>query len=206
MATGEPSQQKKPARQEARAADICRHGMLGCCFVLILGCVLSVVRGALHQEAYLKPSTIWPNAEFGGSVAVDNLGVTAVVGARQAPLGGGGIYIFTRDRFQWAQQAEYHKVSVVFGHYVAISGSGDTIVASAYEYNSPGQSDVGAVYVYVRNGTSWSQQALLQAPNRDALDEFGSSLALSNDGMTLAVGAFQEDSSGLPSDNSASNR
>ncbi len=33
--------------------------------------------------------------------------------------------------------------------------------------------DSGAAYVFVRSGTSWSQQAYLKASNTEAVDEFG---------------------------------
>ncbi len=52
----------------------------------------------------------------------------------------------------------------------------------------------GAVYVYTRTGTSWSQQAYIKASNTGMDDEFGASVALSSDGSTLAVGAYGEDS------------
>jgi hypothetical protein len=50
----------------------------------------------------------------------------------------------------------------------------------------------GAVYVFVRGGTSWSQQAYLKASNTDGLDGFGISVALSGD--TVVVGAWGESS------------
>jgi hypothetical protein len=53
--------------------------------------------------------------------------------------------------------------------------------------------DSGAVYVYRRNGTAWSQEAYIKAANANAGDAFGSSVALS--GNTLAVGAPAEDAS-----------
>jgi hypothetical protein len=64
----------------------------------------------------------------------------------------------------------------------------------------------GAVYVFRRSGTAWLQEAYLQASNTGAVDEFGSSVALSGD--TLAVGAPDEDSAaqgvgGNQADNSA---
>jgi hypothetical protein len=65
----------------------------------------------------------------------------------------------------------------------------------------------GAVYVFVRNGGNWTQQAYLKASNTGGGDFFGSSVALS--GETLVVGAPFEDSSarevnGNQSDNNAS--
>jgi hypothetical protein len=58
------------------------------------------------------------------------------------------------------------------------------------------------------SGTTWSQQAYVKASNTGANDLFGSSVALSNDGSTLAVGAHGEDSAtfgigGNQADNSA---
>src|SRR4029453_18846573 len=43
----------------------------------------------------------------------------------------------------------------------------------------------GAVYVYVRQGQSWTQQAYVKASNPGINDHFGSSVALSRDGNTM---------------------
>ena len=61
----------------------------------------------------------------------------------------------------------------------------------------------GAVYVFTRTGTTWTQQAYIKASNTGEAgtedkfgdgDQFGVSIALSDDGRTLAVGAISEDS------------
>jgi len=54
-------------------------------------------------------------------------------------------------------------------------------------------SAAGAVYVFVRDGGTWTQQAYLKASNAEAGDGFGGALALHGD--TLAVGATGEKSS-----------
>ena len=55
--------------------------------------------------------------------------------------------------------------------------------------------DSGAVYVFTRDNSGvWIQQAYIKASNTDTIDRFGSSLALSGDGVTLAVGAWGEGS------------
>jgi hypothetical protein len=93
-----------------------------------------------------------------------------------------------------------------FGFTVAMSGDGNTMaVASTAEDSAAkgingNQADhsafnSGAVYVFVRNGDAWNQQAYVKASNNRKSDQFGSSLALSNDGNTLAVGAVGEASS-----------
>ncbi len=50
----------------------------------------------------------------------------------------------------------------------------------------------GAVYVFVRQGDSWTQQAYVKASNPGQSDHFGSSVALSRDGNTMAVAAHWE--------------
>ena len=51
-----------------------------------------------------------------------------------------------------------------------------------------------AVYVFVRTGTAWTQQAYIKASNTGKEDWFGSRLAVSGDGNTLASAAQLEDS------------
>jgi hypothetical protein len=66
---------------------------------------------------------------------------------------------------------------------VAISG--DTIVVGALgesstatgvngNQNINAATNSGAAYIFVRNGSSWTQQAYLKASNTEALDKFGS--------------------------------
>jgi hypothetical protein len=55
-----------------------------------------------------------------------------------------------------------------------------------------GALDAGAAYVFVRSGTSWSQEAYLKASNTDADDQFGASVGVSGD--TVVIGAESEGS------------
>ncbi|MFC6634153.1 FG-GAP repeat protein [Microbulbifer taiwanensis] len=91
-----------------------------------------------------------------------------------------------------------------FGSYgaLALSADGATLVVGApSEGNSAtGESadkwdDSGAVYVFTHSNGIWQQQAYLKASNAELDDRFGSNLALSADGATLAVSAPYEDSS-----------
>jgi hypothetical protein len=122
----------------------------------------------------------------------------------------GAAYVFVRNAMDvWSQQA-YFKASNtglddVFGYSLDVSGDGNTLAVGAlYEdSNAIGiggsqannlAADAGAVYVFGRNGMGlWAQQAYVKASNTGAGDNFGSSVALSTDGDTLAVGAQYED-------------
>ncbi len=184
------------------------------------------------QQAYLKASNTEKHDRFGFSVAIS--GDTVVVGSNgedsnatgtngdendNSAANAGAAYVFTRNEMRWSQQA-YLKASNTgvgddFGASVAISG--DTLIVSAKLENSNAtgingdQSDnskieAGAVYVFTRNDTVWSQQAYLKASNTDAGDMFGISVEIFGD--TLVIGAYPEASNatginGDQSDNSA---
>jgi hypothetical protein len=174
--------------------------------------------GAL--QAYVKPSntTVFPDLlSFGQAVAVD--GDTLVVGASDPSCatsvngnqtdhncpGAGAVYVFTRTGGTWSQQA-YLKASnteSLDGFGASVSLSGDTLAVGApHEFScAPGvngnQADnsctgAGAVYVFTRSGSTWSQQAYVKASNMNAQDLFGWSVSLN--GNTLAVGAPNEQS------------
>ena len=172
----------------------------------------------LGQEAYLKTATNNTGDNFGWSVAVsgntvvvgvlgEDSGVTGVNGDQSGSTASdaGAAYVFVHDGTTWTQQA-YLKASNTgandsFGWSVAIAD--DTVVVGAYGEDSGAtgvngnQSDntapnAGAAYVFVRDGTTWSQQAYLKASNTDAYDNFGLSVAIAGD--TVVVGANGEDS------------
>jgi hypothetical protein len=133
----------------------------------------------------------------------------------------GAVYVFVRTGSVWTQQA-YLKASNtgaqdLFGLGVALSGDSLAVGAPNEDSSATGvngnQADnsavnAGAVYVFVRTGSTWAQEAYLKASNTNAYDQFGGLLSLSGD--TLAVGAPGEASkstgiNGDQTDNSASN-
>jgi hypothetical protein len=123
--------------------------------------------------------------------------------------GSGALYVFRFNGTNWSQES-YIKASNTesldyLGRNIALSADGDTIAAAATREGSSArgingdQSDnsarlSGAVYLFKFDGTNWSQQAYIKAPNTDSEDWFGGGLALTADGATLAVGASGEDS------------
>lgn len=134
-------------------------------------------------------------------------------GADDPGQSSGAVYVYARNGNAWAEQA-YIKASNPdpddqFGFGVGLSADGNTLVVSA-PWEDSGATGVngnqddnsfpnsGAVYVFSRAGRTWSQQAYLKPSNtgeKDEGDQFGYSIAVSDDGNTLAVGAIGEDSS-----------
>jgi len=144
---------------------------------------------------YAKASNTDATDQFGFSVAVSGDGNTLAVGALLEDGGAsnsGAAYVFTRSSGGWSQP-EYLKASNPgandnFGFALALSDDGNTLAVSARA-----QAGSGAVYVFSRSGT-WSQQAFIKASNAESFARFGSGVALSGDGDTLAVGAQSENS------------
>jgi hypothetical protein len=135
---------------------------------------------------------------FGSAVAVS--GDTVVVGVPSKIEPGsasqGAAYVFVRFGAGWIQQAKLKATparnGAEFGHAVDISG--DTIVVGAWKESVAPNDTQGAAYVFVRNGTQWTQQARLLASDGLFDDQFGSSVAI--DGNSIAIGAPLDDTGG----------
>ncbi|HTL32772.1 MAG TPA: hypothetical protein VL326_06595 [Kofleriaceae bacterium] len=167
------------------------------------------------HSAYVKPLTPLTDGQFGAAMGLSADGSTLAVGAYGENNSAGACYVFTRANDVWTQQARLVPAIADAGDNlgvaVALSADGNTLACSAYRESSGNPADPadntlpasGAAYVFVRSGTTWSQQAYLKAQNLDAGDEFGQGLALTGDGNLLAVSAhFEQSATGNPSDNS----
>jgi hypothetical protein len=164
-----------------------------------------------RQQAYLKASNTGAEDGFGKTVALADDGQTLAVGAYREDSGrpanqtdetsedSGAIYVFTRSDATWSQQAYVKARSPValgeLGSSLALSGDGQTLVAGAVREGDPPSND-GMVYVFTRGATVWTQQHVLTSALTGPLSGFGTSLALSTDGTTLAIGAPRESGPG----------
>lgn len=183
---------------------------------------VSVVDALAGAVGYIKASNTGEGDRFGYSIALSADGLTLAVGSpeegssatgingdqnNEAALKSGAVYVFTYDGHAWSQQA-YIKASNtqvfdLFGSSLALSADGTLLAIGAINDDSSATgidgdqadnsaADSGAVFLFARNGTTWSQQAYVKASNTDAGDNFGSSVALSSDGLFLAVAADHE--------------
>ena len=78
----------------------------------------------------------------------------------------------TRGREQAKLTADDAAPSDRFG--VSVGIEGDTVIVGALLHDAAGTKDAGAAYIFVRNGTTWTQQAKLIAPRKKKGDHFGS--------------------------------
>lgn len=184
--------------------------------------VFTRTNGVWSQQAYVKASHTSSGAQFGEALALSLDGDTLAVGASGdhsnatgidgnqtnfLAIQSGAAYVFTRTSGVWSQQA-YIKASNTeardrFGVQLTLSGDGNTLAVDAWleDSNATGiggnqadnsAADSGAVYLFKRAGPMWSQEAYVKGSNTEAGDYFGYSLALSDDGNTLAAGARLE--------------
>lgn len=161
------------------------------------------------QEAYIKAHNAGAEDLFGVSLALSD--DTLVVGAYKESSsstgisagasggeddsfeGAGAVYVFRRNASVWTQEAyikaDNTNLDDAFGYSVGLSG--DTCVVGANKQGTNG-AETGAVYVFLREGTTWTQEAFLQGHNVANGDSFGYEVAIA--GEILAVSARDESS------------
>ncbi len=134
------------------------------------------------QQAVLNGTGTSTADSFGTSVSVS--GSTAILGASGKSSGRGAAYIFARSGASWNQQSELTPSDAANGDAfgTSVSLDGDTAVIGA-----PAKNGKGVAYVFVRSGTTWTQQAELTASDAAAGDSFGGSVSVTGD--TAVIGA-----------------
>jgi len=176
------------------------------------------------QQATIPATSGAVGDGFGRALAISADGATLAIGTpfdgsaatgingnpvnNGAPASG-AVYVFSRGGATWSLQA-YIKASNTetmdwFGATIGLSADGSTLAVGALfedsaatgvdgDQASNSATDAGAAYVFGRSGTTWSQQAYLKQSNTNPNDQFGTGVAVSPDGGTVAVGAAWEDS------------
>jgi len=195
-----------------------------CLFTLAVVALASPLAGraaTIPLRAYLKDFDPREYDSFGSSVAI--WGNTMVIGASREfgdgsiPLYTGAAYVFVQDGTNWSLQAvlkasngysfDWFGVTVgLWDNTVVVGAPRENSNATGVNGNQADKSAPrsGAAYVFVRDGTNWTQRAYLKASNADGAephpdwgwfggDLFGYSVAVSGD--TIVVGAPDEESS-----------
>ena len=135
------------------------------------------------------------NDWFGYSIAMSSDGSTIAVGAVYATVNGnkaqGSASVFARSGGKWALEktvtGKDGAAGDLFGYSVSLSADGATLAVGATGSDAGGNADQGSASVFTRSG-GWALQATLTTATPAAKANFGTSVALSADGNTLAVG------------------
>jgi len=146
-----------------------------------------------------QPTDIASSDLFGIGVAMSDDATDIAAAAYNQNSSQGSVYVWTRSGTSWTQQAKLtasdgaanDNLGTNNGHGVDISGDGNYVVAGAENHNSN-----GAAYVWVRSGSSWTQQAKLTASDGEATDRFGHCVRINENGSQIIVVAHLEDTGG----------
>jgi len=143
---------------------------------------------------------------YGFDVDISGDGNYAIVGAYgedTTASAAGSAYILYKASDTWTQQAKIQasdaSSSDNFGYSVAISKDGNYAIVGAKAAPATGAGSSGAAYVFIRSGTTWTQQAKLEntsTPGPVNGDWFGVSVALSSNGTYAVVGSHNKTENG----------
>lgn len=143
----------------------------------------------VEQQKLIDPS-VDTGDKFGISVAIDGDRIAVGASLDEDADGDipGAVYVFELIGSSWVRTARLEDASLNTGseYGFAVALSGNRLATSAHE-----SSGGGTVYVYELDMGSWSLEYSLQSPDAGATDDFGFSLALSDD--WILVGAPYND-------------
>ena len=141
--------------------------------------------GSSWSQIGTQPITGLNGGSFGYSVSLSSDGNTLIVGAYADGAVGGRVYVFKNSTGIYGQESyrTINKLNSSYGYAVALSSDGNTMAISSIGETS----GAGAVRIYT-NGAYWSTQGSPLTGSGAANANFGSSLSISSDGDTLAVG------------------
>jgi hypothetical protein len=135
---------------------------------------------------------------FGSSVSISADGNTVLIGAPDEDTSpnssNGAAYVFTRSGTTWTQQAKLLASDAAtndnFGLSVDISSNGNTaLIGAPYESTSPNTNN-GAVYVFTRSGTTWTQRQKIVLEDATSSYLFGGVVSISGDGSTFVASSY----------------
>jgi hypothetical protein len=177
---------------------------LFCAFVLPFAALICASQPAAAQFTQQGPKLVGTGyvpgqPGLGTSVAVSADGNTMAVGGNSDGFNNGGtqvgaVWIFTRTNGVWSQQGSKlvgtggTASGTNQGTFVGLSADGNTLMEGGYSDNS----QVGAVWVFTRSGSTWTQQGGKLVPS----DVIGAASmqagAISADGNTLIFGGSND--------------
>lgn len=146
-------------------------------------------------QTFLLDNVGAANDQFGYSVALSNDGYTAIIGAPLdndgANVDVGSVVVYSRNNGPWSQQAKLIGSSLVapsrFGWSVGVSNDGNTMVVGALRDSPGGFTGAGSAYIFSRTGSTWTEQVKLNHPSPVTNGEFGICVAISGNGLRVAI-------------------
>jgi len=164
---------------------------------------------AWTEVSKLTASDKAKNGFFGSSVTITSDGLVAMVGAISKSTDSfshnGQVYTYKRDNIDddWIEVSKLTASDKagydLFGISVVITGDGLVAMVGAANKDTDGFIDNGQVYTYKRAAIDdpWTEVNKLTASDKADEDYFGSSVAITSDGLVTMIGAIYKDTDGL---------
>ena len=138
-------------------------------------------------NVYINSGAIWTleqsitgTANMGKGVALPADGNTLAI------LAAGRVLVYIRSGGSWLLEQDWAPLNTLTNNAVSLNSTNGNTLAYGIPLHS---NQAGIVEIYVRSGGVWTQQATIQSTGITNGDQFGTSVSLSSDGNTLAVGA-----------------
>jgi hypothetical protein len=176
------------------------------------------------QTAYLKASTPTEESYFGSNISLSGNGMTLAVGVQSESSTGennqnssslsrsGAVYIFKLINEDWKQvqliKTENKEQSDIFGMSVSLNHNGKILAVGAPgedggdsgfngDQSSNEVDSAGAAYIFISESNNFSQKTYIKSKKAIPSTGLGSSISISADGNSLAVGAPFDDSNAI---------
>jgi FG-GAP repeat len=137
--------------------------------------------------------------DFGDSISLSAKGETAIVGADGISSFEGAAYVYSREGSTWKQKAKLTGKGEVgagsFGSAVALSANGETAIVGGEDNEHTAGHELGAAWVFALEGGKWVEQAEFTDSEKTKEANFGSSVALSENGSYALIGGERDETS-----------
>lgn len=173
--------------------------------LFLLSVLLPVsVAAQVTEDQKLTGSGGGIETEFGRAVALvetetEALALVGAPGDAEVATDAGAVYAYRYDETagRWVEEAKFWPEEVgenaIIGRALALSDDGQLAFISGAEPGPESAPRYGRVYVFRRTDGAWVEEATLAASDETPVNGFGCSVAASDDGAVVAVGACQAD-------------
>jgi len=152
----------------------------------------------LQQKLYASDPT--GNVSFGLGLAINSDGSYILIGATGDNSSKGSVYVFLRNGNVWTQQtklvASDGLLSDGFGHDVCMNADATIAMVAASDRDDNSLTNSGAVYIFTRSGSTWTQQQKIYAPLKAANDRFGIGMSMNAAGDYALIASYGRDDKG----------
>lgn len=152
----------------------------------------------LQQKLYASDPT--SHKGFSYALAVSSDGSYILIGATGDNSNTGAVYVFLRNGNIWTQQTKLVASDGLlddnFGHDVCLNADATIAMVAAPDRDDNSLTNSGAVYIFTRSGSTWTQQQKIYAPLKAIGDRFGIGMSMNAAGDYALIASYARDDKG----------